>query len=71
MGAVSPLGNTLQESWCNLMVVADSADQRRSGVTSLEETLRKHQNLSDDEFDREWKLAQTLPCQVAAPVRSL
>lgn len=78
MGAVSPLGNSLVESWSRLLV-ATSADPTRSpggritssGVTSLEEALVEHQGLSPEQLDREWRLAKALPCQVAAPVRNL
>ena len=63
MGAVTPLGNTLVESWRNLL-------QNVSGVTTLEEALR-HQNLPDDILQRELELAEGLPCSVAAPVRDV
>jgi 3-oxoacyl-[acyl-carrier-protein] synthase II len=70
MGAVSPLGNTLTESWNNLIHRSDSRNTF-SGITTLEEALVEHQNLSLTQLDYEWKIAKTLPCQVAAPVRNL
>jgi 3-oxoacyl-[acyl-carrier-protein] synthase II len=64
MGAVSPLGNSLVDSWSNLL-------QLQSGITTLEEALVQHQNLPPEHLDYEWRIAQTLPCQVAAPVKNL
>ncbi|KAG7346175.1 3-oxoacyl-synthase [Nitzschia inconspicua] len=64
MGAMSPLGNTFVESWNNLL-------DQKSGVTTLEQALVNHQNLSPEQLDFEWKIAQKLPCQVAAPVQNL
>jgi 3-oxoacyl-[acyl-carrier-protein] synthase II len=40
-------------------------------MTTLEEALVKHQNLSPTQLDLEWTIAKALPCQVAAPVRNL
>lgn len=73
MGAVSPLGNTLEQSWNNLMATAGD-ETTSAGVTTLEEALfeQYHQGfLSQDRLDKELALAQTLPCQVAAPVKGL
>jgi 3-oxoacyl-[acyl-carrier-protein] synthase II len=67
---VSPLGNTLTESWNNLIHRSDSRTTF-SGITTLEEALVEHQNLSSAQLDYEWNIAKTLPCQVAAPVRNL
>lgn len=64
MGAISPLGNTLAASWEGIL-------SNRCGVTFLEEALSLHQNLNDEQMERELRVAKTLPCQVAAPVRSL
>jgi len=63
MGVVSPLGTTTEKSWETLLGGG-------SGATSLEEALL-FQDLAQDQFDREWKIAKTLPCQVAAPVKGL
>jgi 3-oxoacyl-[acyl-carrier-protein] synthase II len=63
MGVVSPLGTTIEKSWETLLGGG-------SGATSLEEALLL-QDLAQDQFDREWKIAKTLPCQVAAPVKGL
>lgn len=64
MGAICPLGNTLVESWRALL-------RKESGMTSLEEALTQHQNLTEQSLEREMAIAMTLPCQVAAPVRNL
>eukprot|EP00536_Pseudo-nitzschia_multiseries_P016011 jgi/Psemu1/247234/estExt_Genewise1.C_10000002 len=74
MGIVSPLGNTLEDTW--KQIIRDSNDrnsnaERTFGATTLEETLSLHQDLSPDRLDREWNIARSLPCQVAAPVRGL
>jgi 3-oxoacyl-[acyl-carrier-protein] synthase II len=63
LGAVTPLGPTFCQTWKRLLL-------GESGVTTLEQALQC-QNLSPDAFDREWKLAVQLPCQVAAPVLAL
>ena len=70
MGVVSPLGNTLKDSWRQILGGNIRGDTNQ-GATSLEETLHSHQDLNKDQFDREWKVARSLPCQVAAPVRGL
>jgi len=74
MGIVSPLGNTLEDTWKK--IIRDSNDrnnnpERRVGATTLEETLSLHQDLSPLRFEREWNIARSLPCQVVAPVRGL
>jgi 3-oxoacyl-[acyl-carrier-protein] synthase II len=38
------------------------------GITSLESAL-KAQQLTEEQFDREWSVAKHLPCQVAAAVQ--
>jgi len=68
MGIVSPLGNTLRDAWGQVL---GDRDENNCGVTTLEETLLSHQDLSPEQFDREWKIAKSLPCQVASPVRGL
>lgn len=40
-------------------------------MTTLEEALVSHQNLSERTLERELAIAKTLPCQVAAPVKGL
>ena len=67
MGVVSPLGNTLEDSWSKIV----GGGSGSSGVTTLEESLLDHQGLDPETFEREWKIAKSLPCQVAAPVRGL
>ena len=54
MGAVTPLGLTLVDSWEALL-------QQASGVTTLEEALVQHQGLSETLIDQELKLARELP----------
>jgi 3-oxoacyl-[acyl-carrier-protein] synthase II len=82
IGIVSPLGNTLEDSWRQIIGNTNNNNTNHTnnnsndnndncGVTTLEETLLSHQDLSRDQFDREWKIARSLPCQVAAPVRGL
>ena len=69
MGAVTPLGNTLVESWNALI---DPNTNAKGGMTTLEEALMEHQGLTDEKIlERELKMAKTLPCQVAAPVKGL
>lgn len=65
MGAITPLGNTLVESWSRLL----AANGCSSGETSLEEALR-WQYLPEEQLDRELEAAKALPCQVASPVQS-
>jgi 3-oxoacyl-[acyl-carrier-protein] synthase II len=64
MGAISPLGHTLSETWKALL-------SNQSGMTTLEEALVSHQSLSEQTLERELAIAKTLPCQVAAPVKNL
>jgi 3-oxoacyl-[acyl-carrier-protein] synthase II len=91
MGAISPMGNSLLDSWYSLLggrsreegggnswnsnrsrhCNSNSGDYYYNGITTLEEALVQHQNLSLDQVDREWNLAKTLPCQVVAPVQDL
>ena len=63
MGAVSPLGPTMESSWKALL-------ENHSGVTTLQQALES-QHLSSDSLNQELRLAQDLPCQVAAPVRMM
>ena len=67
IGIVSPLGNSLEDSWRKVL----GGSNENCGVTTLEETLLSHQDLDPEKFGREWKVAKSLPCQVAAPVRGL
>eukprot|EP00980_Cylindrotheca_fusiformis_P001525 scaffold346_cov116-Cylindrotheca_fusiformis.AAC.39 len=64
MGAVSPLGNTLIDSWSSLL-------RNEHGETSLEEAITLHQSLSDNSLERELAMIKLLPSQVAAPVKNL
>jgi 3-oxoacyl-[acyl-carrier-protein] synthase II len=64
IGAISPLGKTMAETWGSLL-------NNECGMTTLEETLVEHQALSEKALERELKMAKSLPCQVAAPVRGL
>lgn len=64
MGAITPLGNTLVESWGRVI-----AANGTNGETSLEEALH-WQNLPQEQLDRELEVAKALPCQVAAPVKN-
>jgi 3-oxoacyl-[acyl-carrier-protein] synthase II len=64
MGAISPIGNTLSESWSALL-------RNEGGMTTLEEALINHQGLAEHVLERELKVAKALPCQVAAPVKNL
>ena len=62
MGAVTPLGLTLVDSWHALL-------QQASGSTSLQQALLEHQGLPEVLQQEEWQIAQDLPCQVVAPVK--
>ena len=64
MGAVSPLGLTLKKSWEAML-------RNEGGMTTLEEALVQHQGLTSESLDREMKIAKSLPCQVAAPVKGI
>ena len=70
MGCVSPLGLDVPSTWSALLAPAPGTTTAASstGITTLEQSLVE-QNLPTEIFDRELQLAQTLPCQVAAPVR--
>lgn len=71
IGGITPLGETFHESWSNLIYNTPSTiGNINAGITNLEEALHV-QNLPEAQHDAEWKLMQTLPCQVAAPVRGL
>lgn len=70
IGIVSPLGNTVEDSWKQILGGNNNSGEN-FGATTLEESLLSHQDLTSDQFDREWKIARSLPCQVAAPVRGL
>jgi len=70
MGVVSPLGTTLEDSWKQI-IGSDDDNNQNCGVTTLEEALVDHQDLSPDRVEREWNIARSLPCQVAAPVQGL
>jgi 3-oxoacyl-[acyl-carrier-protein] synthase II len=64
MGCVTPLGADVATTWTSLT----SNNETLGGITSLHEALLQ-QNLPAEQFEKEWRIAQTLPCQVAAPVR--
>ena len=63
MGAITPLGNTLEASWKALL-------GNENGMTSLAAAL-KLQGLAPDVHERDLEMCKALPCQVAAPVRGL
>lgn len=67
MGAITPLGNTLVDSWNSIVSTSDINNP--TGITDLRTAL-EWQNLPDEQMEREWQIAQTLPCQVAAAVKS-
>jgi len=64
MGVISPVGNTVVDAWRALL-------SNQGGMTSLEDALLYHQHLSEEQLERELKVAKTLPCQVAAPVKNI
>jgi len=82
MGAMTPLGNTLKESWKSLLLdnsesssssssnSSNSESSKQSGITSLTEAIQ-WQLLSKEQTERELDAAAALSCQVAAPVQSL
>jgi 3-oxoacyl-[acyl-carrier-protein] synthase II len=61
LGAITPLGQTFEESWKALL-------RNESGAASLEQAL-SWQGLSEEALARELELLEQLPCKVAAPVR--
>ena len=63
MGAITPLGSTLEESWKALL-------RNESGITNLVTALEL-QGLAEEVHERELQMAASLPCQVAAPVRGV
>lgn len=68
MGCVTPLGPTLADTWSALLSPRPSSED--TGITTLERSLLE-QDLPEDGLRRELDLAQSLPCQVAAPVRGV
>lgn len=66
MGAVTPLATNLKSSWLKLC----SNQPTVKNITSLEEAL-KFQNLPRDLHEYELEMSEKLPCQVAAPIKSL
>lgn len=76
IGIVSPLGNTLADSWETICGGNKSNSNSNGadsdwGVTTLEKALALHQDLDPDRFEEEWRITKSLPCQVVAPVRGL
>jgi len=72
MGAITPLGQTLMESWQTLVGVEKEAQNQtqNSAFLTLEHALQL-QELPSGIFDNERKIAKTLPCQVAAPISNI
>jgi 3-oxoacyl-[acyl-carrier-protein] synthase II len=71
LGAITPLGSTISETWERILRSSSGATQAIQegiGITSLESAL-KAQQLTEEQFDREWSIAKHLPCQVAAAVQ--
>ena len=64
MGVVSPLGNTLVDSWSALL-------QNGHGMTTLEEAILQNKQVEGKALEREMEMAKMLPCQVAAPVKGI
>lgn len=65
MGAVSPLGGTMLETWKRLIASGDS-NSVDDVIISLSEALMR-QKLPSSMFDIEYQLSKQLPCQIAAP----
>ena len=63
MGAVTPLGESLEQSWKSLI---QSHVSKTVGMTTLEEALATRQG-APPSLEDELLLAKTLPSQVAAP----
>jgi 3-oxoacyl-[acyl-carrier-protein] synthase II len=73
IGAITPLGSTITETWQRLLSFSEAVNGgqlmiENSGITSLELAL-KAQQLTEEQFEREWAVAKHLPCQVAAAVQ--
>ncbi len=69
IGAITPLGNTIDSTWKTLINNHDDNDDT-VGITTLEQAMQIQQ-LPDPIFNYEIELARKLPSQVAAPVRGV
>ena len=74
MGAVTPLGNSLQMTWNKLCLnnnnaSSTAANNVRGAMTSIKEAL-EYQQLPRDVLELELNVIDKLSCQVAAPVKS-
>ena len=68
MGAMTPLGATLTDSWRALLEVSGNTTTS-TAMTTLTEALQ-WQNLPEEQLGRELEASRALPCQVAAPVKA-
>ena len=68
MGAMTPLGTTLVDSWKALQSSGRAAGNT-TAMTTLTEALQ-WQNLPEEQLAREVEVSKALPCQVAAPVKA-
>ena len=70
MGAMTPLGPTLVESWKALLSLSSTSTSTSNNpaMTTFTQAL-EWQQLPDEQFARELEAAKALPCQVAAPVQ--
>lgn len=68
LGAITPLGPNIETTWQSVLSPGTTGSNGH-GITSLKTAL-EHQNLSPDQFQREWEILLSLSCQVAASVSS-
>ncbi|KAL3783166.1 hypothetical protein HJC23_001516 [Cyclotella cryptica] len=74
LGAITPIGADMPSTWKSVLLPSYSNDSNGLGsqvvgITSLEKAL-KLQNLTPDQYEKEWSMVQSLSCQVAASVPS-
>ncbi|KAL7545908.1 hypothetical protein ACHAWF_009261 [Thalassiosira exigua] len=70
-GAITALGPDLPSAWTSCLRTdrGDGGDCGDDGIASLYDALQQ-QDLSPDQFEKEWDAVRSLSCNVAASVRS-
>ena len=66
MGAITPLGYDMESTWQSVLQTNEQQCQN-GGITSSYHALEQ-QNLSPEQFEKEWEILKSLSCQVAASV---
>jgi len=68
LGAITPIGHDMKSTWESVIQTNSNCEQPRlSGITHLYSALQQQQ-LSRAQFEKEWGMLQSLPCQVAASI---